>query len=93
MKFKEWIKTFGSSTAIILLAVIMAVGSYFFIGNAFDIVKKDVYSREAFERKVRIVDWTLDEVDSIKRVNEKLQKENDSLRIENSLLKDIQENK
>ena len=93
MKFKEWIKTFGSSTAIILLAVIMAVGSYFFIGNAFDIVKKDVYSREAFERKVRIVDWTLDEVDSIKCMNEKLQKENDSLRIENSLLKEIQENK
>lgn len=93
MKFKEWIKTFGSSTAIILFAVIMAVGSYFFIGNAFDIVKKDVSSREDFERKVRIVDWTLDEVDSIKRVNEKLQKENDSLRIENALLKDIQENK
>lgn len=93
MKFKEWIKTFGSSTAIILFAVIMAVGSYFFIGNAFDIVNKDVYSREDFERKVRIVDWTLDEVDSIKRKNEKLQKENDSLRIENSLLKDIQENK
>jgi hypothetical protein len=93
MKFKEWIKTFGSSTAIILFAVIMAVGSYFFIGNAFDIVKKDVSSREDFERKVRIVDWTLDEVDSIKRVNEKLQKENDSLRIENSLLKNIQENK
>lgn len=93
MKFKEWIKTFGSSTAIILFAVIMAVGSYFFIGNAFDIVKKDVYSREDFERKVRIVDWTLDEVDSIKRMNEKLQKENDSLRIKNSLLKDIQENK
>ena len=93
MKFKEWIKTFGSSTAIILFAVIMAVGSYFFIGNAFDIVKKDVYSREDFERKVRIVDWTLDEVDSIKRVNEKLQKENDSLRIANSLMKDIQEDK
>ena len=93
MKFKEWIKTFGSSKAIILFAVIMAVGSYFFIGNAFDIVKKDVSSREDFERKVRIVDWTLDEVDSIKRVNEKLQKENDSLRIENALLKDIQENK
>lgn len=93
MKFKEWIKTFGSSTAIILFAVIMAVGSYFFIGNAFDIVKKDVYSREDFERKVRIVDWTLDEVDSIKCVNEKLKKENDSLRIENSLLKDIQGNK
>ena len=93
MKFKEWIKTFGSSTAIILFAVIMAVGSYFFIGNAFDIVKKDVSSREDFERKVRIVDWTLDEVDSIKRVNEKLQKENDSLRIENSLLKNIQDNK
>lgn len=93
MKFKEWIKTFGSSTAIILFAVIMAVGSYFFIGNAFDIVKKDVYSREDFERKVRIVDWTLDEVDSIKRVNEKLQKENDSLRIENALLKDIHRDK
>lgn len=93
MKFKEWIKTFGSSTAIILFAVIMAVGSYFFIGNAFDIVKKDVSSREDFERKVRIVDWSLDEVDSIKRMNEKLQKENDSLRVENSLLKDIQENK
>lgn len=93
MKFKEWIKTFGSSTAIILFAVIMAVWSYFFIGNAFDIVKKDVSSREDFERKVRIVDWSLDEVDSIKRMNEKLQKENDSLRIENSLLKDIQENK
>lgn len=93
MKFKEWIKTFGSSTAIILFAVIMAVGSYFFIGNAFDIVKKDVSSREAFERKVRIVDWSLEEVDSIKCVNEKLQKENDSLRIANSLLKDIQENK
>ena len=93
MKFKEWIKTFGSSTAIILFAVIMAVGSYFFIGNAFDIVKKDVYSREDFERKVRIVDWTLDEVNSIKRVNEKLQKENDSLRIENALLKDIHRDK
>ena len=93
MKFKEWIKTFGSSTAIILFAVIMAVGSYFFIGNAFDIVKKDVSSREDFERKVRIVDWSLDEVDSIKRMNEKLQKENDSLQVENSLLKDIQENK
>lgn len=93
MRFKEWIKTFGSSTAIILFAVIMAVGSYFFIGNAFDIVKKDVSSRETFECKVRIVDWSLDEVDSIKRVNEKLQKENDSLRIENSLLKNIQENK
>ena len=93
MRFKEWIKTFGSSTAIILFAVIMAVGSYFFIGNAFDIVKKDVYSREDFERKVRIVDWTLDEVDSIKRVNEKLQKENDSLRIENALLKDIHRDK
>ena len=93
MKVKEWIKTFGSSTAIILFAVIMAVGSYFFIGNAFDIVKKDVYSREDFERKVRIVDWTLDEVDSIKRVNEKLQKENDSLRIENALLKDIHRDK
>nr|DAU32877.1 MAG TPA: hypothetical protein [Bacteriophage sp.] len=93
MKFKEWIKTFGSSTAIILFAVIMAVGSYFFIGNAFDIVKKDVYSREDFERKVRIVDWTLDEVDSIKRKNEKLQKENDSLRMENALLKDIHRDK
>ena len=93
MKFKEWIKTFGSSTAIILFAVIMAVGSYFFIGNAFDIVKKDVSSREDFERKVRIVDWTLDEVDSIKRRNEKLQKENDSLRMENALLNDIQGNK
>lgn len=90
MKFKEWIKTFGSSTAIILFAVIMAVGSYFFIGNAFDIVKKDVSSREDFERKVRIVDWTLDEVNSIKRRNEKLQKENDSLRIENTLLKVMQ---
>ena len=93
MKFKEWIKTFGSSTAIILFAVIMAVGSYFFIGNAFDIVKKDAMSRETFERKVRIVDWSLEEVDSIKCVNEKLQKENDSLRIANSLLKDIQEDK
>jgi hypothetical protein len=93
MKFKEWIKTFGSSTAIILFAVIMAVGSYFFIGNAFDIVKKDVYSREDFERKVRIVDWSLEEVDSIKRRNEKLQKENDSLRMENSLLKDIHRDK
>lgn len=90
MKFKEWIKTFGSSTAIILFAVIMAVGSYFFIGNAFDIVKKDVSSREDFERKVRIVDWSLEEVDSIKRKNEKLQKENDSLRIENTLLKVMQ---
>lgn len=93
MRFKEWIKTFGSSTAIILFAVIMAVGSYFFIGNAFDIVKKDVYSREDFERKVRIVDWSLEEVDSIKRRNEKLQKENDSLRMENSLLKDIHRDK
>lgn len=93
MKFKEWIKTFGSSTAIILFAVIMAVGSYFFIGNAFDIVKKNVSSREAFERKVRIVDWSLEEVDSIKRRNEKLQKENDSLRMENSLLKDIHRDK
>lgn len=93
MRFKEWIKTFGSSTAIILFAVIMAVGSYFFIGNAFDIVKKDAMSRETFERKVRIVDWSLEEVDSIKCVNEKLQKENDSLRIANSLLKDIQEDK
>lgn len=93
MKFKEWIKTFGSSTAIILFAVIMAVGSYFFIGNAFDIVKKDVSSREDFERKVRIVDWSLEEVDSIKRRNEKLQKENDSLRMENALLKDIHRDK
>lgn len=93
MRFKEWIKTFGSSTAIILFAVIMAVGSYFFIGNAFDIVKKDAMSRETFERKVRIVDWSLEEVDSIKCVNEKLQKENDSLRIENDLLKEIKENK
>lgn len=93
MKFKEWIKTFGSSTAIILFAVIMSVGSYFFIGNAFDIVKKDVYSREDFERKVRIVDWTLEEVDSIKCVNEKLKKKNDSLRMENNLLKEIQEKK
>lgn len=93
MKFKEWIKTFGSSTAIILFAVIMALGSYFFIGNAFDIVKKDVYSREDFERKLRIVDWSLEEVDSIKRRNEKLQRENDSLRMENALLKDIQGNK
>lgn len=93
MRFKEWIKTFGSSTAIILFAVIMAVGSYFFIGNAFDIVKKDAMSRETFERKVRIVDWSLEEVDSIKCVNEKLQKKNDSLRIENDLLKEIKENK
>lgn len=93
MKFKEWIKTFGSSTAIILFAVIMAVGSYFFIGNAFDIVKKDALSRETFERNVRIVDWSLEEVDSIKCRNEKLQKENDSLRMENSLLKDIHRDK
>ena len=93
MKFKEWIKTFGSSTAIILFAVIMALGSYFFIGNACDIVKKDVYSREDFERKLRIVDWSLEEVDSIKRRNEKLQRENDSLRMENAILKDIQGNK
>lgn len=93
MRFKEWIKTFGSSTAIILFAVIMAVGSYFFIGNAFDIVKKDAMSRETFERKVRIVDWSLKEVDSIKCVNEKLQKENDSLRMENDLLKEIKEKK
>lgn len=93
MRFKEWIKTFGSSTAIILFAVIMAVGSYFFIGNAFDIVKKDAMSRETFERKVRIVDWSLEEVDSIKCKNEKLQKENDSLRMENSLLKEIKDKK
>lgn len=90
MKFKEWIKTFGSSTAIILFAVIMAVGSYFFIGNAFDIVKKDVLSRETFEYNVRIVNWSLEEVNSIKCKNEKLQKENDSLRIENTLLKVMQ---
>lgn len=93
MKFKEWIKTFGSSTAIILFAVIMALGSYFFIGNAFDIVKKDALSRETFEHNVRIVNWSLEEVDSIKCRNEKLQKENDSLRMENALLKDIHRDK